>query len=442
MNIKLAATLILPAMLSLAASALAQAPEITFGGAGWMQLGRIEESRVIDETNDYNKNWMQNAGAQVNLSARLNERWDAGFGLGVVNVHLARGSRAEAYRWYPFWVPYVSEMRLTRTAPGFTEGSSYSLTLGNFGYGYNPDVKNLGQYLLRGYVYPGTIVSGFGNVFGAVARYEAGALSNDLILKSENEDRPIYDFSLANVVTWRPADGLEVGAGVNFYRLIPGNGKFRNPGTDCPLANGEQCFILGDSIGVDSVSFPGFYVPVYDTITGDLSGTKVMARFSLDPKRLLGLERVAGLAFGKSDLVLYGEAAVLGLTDYPKYYDDIKRRIPVMVGLNLPMMGALDYLSVEVEYHASRNVTDTHHTGLTASWIPRTDGPAEKVNTRRDDWKWSVNAAKVLMGNLQLSGQVASDHLRPGGSNHSPNGLEAFNTPRDWYWTVKLAYFF
>jgi hypothetical protein len=167
-----------------------------------------------------------------------------------------------------------------------------------------------------------------------------------------------------------------------------------------------------------------------------------MARFSLDPKRLLGLEGIGSRKFGKSDLILYGEAAVLGLTDYPKYYDDILRRIPVMAGLNLPAMGLLDYLSVEVEYFASRNVTDVHHTGLTASWIPLTTGPAEKVDTRKDNWKWSVNTSKVLMGNLQLSGQVASDHLRPGGSNHSPNGLEAFNRPSDWYWTAKLAYFF
>jgi hypothetical protein len=204
-------------------------------------------------------------------------------------------------------------MRVARSSRGFTEDSRFKLTLGNFGYGYNPDVKNLGQYLLRGYVYPGSVVSGFGNVFGAVARYEAGKFGNDLILKSENEDKPVYDFSLANVLTFRPVDGVELGAGVNFHRLIAGNGKFRDPGTKCPLANNEQCFIL-DTVSVDTVSTTA----EVDTITGDLSGTKLMARFSLDPKRLMGFGGIGGLKFGKSDLVLYGEAAVLGLTDYPK----------------------------------------------------------------------------------------------------------------------------
>jgi hypothetical protein len=113
-----------------------------------------------------------------------------------------------------------------------------------------------------------------------------------------------------------------------------------------------------------------------------------------------------------------------------------------MVGLNLPMMGLLDYLSVEVEYYASRNFTDLHHTGQTASWIPRTSGPAAQASPTRDDWKWSVNASKVLFGGLQMSAQVANDHLIPGGSHHSPNGYEAFNKPGDWYWSTKLAYFF
>jgi hypothetical protein len=269
-----------------------------------------------------------------------------------------------------------------------------------------------------------------------VARYEVGPVSNDLILKSENEDKPLYDFSVANVLTVRPLKGIELGAGVNFYRLIAGNDAFRNPGRNCPNTDGEQCFIR-DSIGVDTANNA-----IYDTITGSLAGTKLMARFSLDPKQLLGFGNLGGLKFGKSDLVLYGEAAVLGLTYYPTHYEDIRRRIPVMAGLNLPMMGLLDYLSVEVEYYASKNITDVFFTGESGSWIPRTDGPALVADPKRDDWKWSVNAAKVIFGNLQLSGQVANDHLIPGGSNHSPNGWEAFNKPDEWYWNAKLAYFF
>ncbi len=420
----------------------APAFELDYGAAGWTEFGRIERSEVLDPTNNYNKNWMQNSGAVLNISAHFDEQWSAGFGFGVVGTHLARGDRSQVNYWYPFWVPFISETRITRNSQGFTEESKFQLTLGNFGYGYNPDTKNLGQYLMRGYVYPGAIVSGFGNIFGAVARYEVGNIRNDFILKSENEDRPIYDFSVANVFTWTPTEGVELGAGINFYRLIMGNNDFRDPGTNCPIASGNSCYILGDSTGVDSVSFPGFQIPVYDTITGDLAGTKLMFRFGVDPKPLLGLQGVFGRDFGASDLKLYGEVGVIGLKDYPEYYDDIMRRIPVMLGMNLPAMGYLDYLSVEVQYYASRNFVDTYYTGETASWLPREDGPAENADTSRDNWKWSVNAAKVLFGSMEISAQVANDHLRPGGSNHSPSGVEALTTPKDWYWTAKLAYFF
>ena len=159
------ANFLLPAMLAASVPALSSGDlELKLGGAGWMQLGRIEQSTSYDISNDYNKNWMQNNGGQIGLTAKFDENWDAGFGIGVVGVHLARGGRGEANRWFPFWVPYVSEMRVARSSQGFTEGSRFKLTLGNFGYGYNPDVKNLGQYLLRGYVYPGSVVSAFGTV--------------------------------------------------------------------------------------------------------------------------------------------------------------------------------------------------------------------------------------------------------------------------------------
>jgi hypothetical protein len=432
----------LAAMLLAASSAFAQSPDVKIGGAGWMQLGKIEESTVLEADNDYNDNWMQSGGAILNLSSRFDERWDAAFGFGVVGVHLARGSRSQVNFWYPFWVPFVSEVRLTRSSAGFTEGSKFQLTMGNFGYGYNPDVKNLGQYLMRGYVYPGGLVSGFGNVFGTLARYEAGAVRNDLILKSENEDRPIYDFSVADVVNWRVTDGFEVGAGVNFYRLFRSNDAFANKDNDCPIADGDQCFIVTlDTVVTDSAGTPVTTI-VRDTTSGSLSGTKLMARFRLDPKKLFGLTGIGGRSFGGSDLVIYGEAAVLGLTDYPKHYEDIKQRMPVMVGFNFPTLGYLDFLSVEVEYYASKNFSDVNYTGQSGSWIPRTDGPAMAADTKRDDWKWSVNTAKVVFGNLQVSGQVANDHLRPGGMNHSPNGFEALSTPKDWYWTAKLAYFF
>jgi len=45
---------------------------------------------------------------------------------------------------------------------------------------------------------------------------------------------------------------------------------------------------------------------------------------------------------------LYGEFAILGLKDYGTYYPDITRRIPVMVGFNVPCFKMVDIVSLDL----------------------------------------------------------------------------------------------
>jgi hypothetical protein len=405
--------------------AYAQEMKMEYHGAGWTQFGKVEESYggAADPQNDNDNNWMQNAGAQISATAKVDANWEASLALGVVGVHGARGQREVANFWYPFWVPYVGEARITYTDSVFNVGR-LQLTMGNFGYGYGSNNKNLGLYLMRGYVYPGALESGFGSVFGALARYEQGKFRNDLIVKSE-EQRPAYDLSLIDVVAYQVHPGLELGAGVNFYRLIPRDADLTTPDSVCTGSYG-QCSILDPS---DST-----------LVTGSLAGIKAMVRFSADPKLLFGFSSLGALTLGKQDLVLYGEAAIIGVKDYDVVYDDITERIPVMVGLNLPAFGHLDVFSVEAEYYGSKNSSDNFHANFGGAWVPRQD---DDDVYDRDDWKWSVNVAKTLVSNLQLSAQVANDHLRLGGWHNAPNtGKEAMRTPKDWYWTCKLAYFF
>ncbi len=422
-------------MAALPCLSLAEEPSLEYHGAGWLQMGRVEHSFTTEShsLNDYNKNWMQNAGAVFGANVKFNENWNGGFGLGTINVHLSRGKSTNANIWYPFWVPFVSEARVTHSSPLFTSEDKLSLTAGNFGYSYNPDAKDLGLYLLKGYTYPGTLVSGFGSLTGFMASYQIGPFTEDLILNSETEDRPFYDFSLADVITYKPVPGLEFGAGVNFYRLIPQSKRLTSPGKDCIGTSelGEYntgCFEV-DSIGVDAQGGT-----VYDTITGSLAGTKVMARFHLDPKALFGFQG----ALGNGDLILYGEAAILGVKNVGKYYDDIKRRIPVMVGFNFPTFRFVDNFSLEVEYYASKNSSDNLGAQY-GSWLPEID---RESNPARDDWKWSLNLDKVVSGHVKFSGQFANDHLRLGGYHNLATGVETTTTPKDWYWTTKVAYFF
>src|SRR5690606_29940942 len=152
---------------------------------------------------------------------------------------------------------------------------------------------------------------------------------------------PYFDLSLADVVTWKTTAWLELGAGVNFHRLLPRNAP---PGRDCDntfsnytqvdpaSGDGDNCFIA-DTVavtvgGVDTVRI--------DTVTGGLQGIKAMARFRVDPKVLFGMRGVGPLAWGEQDLVVYGAAAVLGFKDYPRYHEGISEPIPAMLVLHPP----------------------------------------------------------------------------------------------------------
>src|SRR5690606_33825971 len=201
--------------------------------------------------------------------------------IGTIMVHLARGSRGVANKWYPFWVPFVAEARFTYATIGFAGNRGLQLNFGSTGYNYNPDTKNLGLYLMRGYVYPGTLVSGFGNIYGFLGKAKLGAFTNDLIVNLETEDKPFYDISVGDVITFSPHRSFEIGAGVNFYRLIPMKESITSPGKDCdpnflaPYANRGQenaCFILEKDANGN----------VVDTILGSLAGTKAMLRMRVD----------------------------------------------------------------------------------------------------------------------------------------------------------------
>jgi hypothetical protein len=427
--------------------------EVKYKGAAWLQFGRVMHSTdsLVNggPPNNMNGNWLEATGVTVSSVAKFSPTWEGAMGMGVQQAHNARGDISVANNWYPTWAPFVGEARVTY-ANQFTETQKLQFNLGYFNYNYNPEAKNLGAYLLRGYVYPGSPISGFearhttaaSNIFGAMASYTLGSLKNDLLLISETDNRPYFDFSIADVITWKPSASLELGAGFNLYRVLPRNKKNNSPGKDCvnlmstysqiDADEREVCYIL-DTLSVDTAA----QTAVVDTLLGSMSGEKLMGRFRFDPKALLGLEGT----WGKQDLVLYGEVGVLGLKNYKKYYSDITRRMPMMIGFNIPAMGFLDKFALEVEYYGSKNMLDYGKAETSYSWVPRTEA---SVDNARDDIKWSLYLSKVVIGHIRLSGQVANDHLRMFGPPDIgfTSYAETLTTPKDWYWMLKSTYFF
>lgn len=349
--------------------------------------------------------------------------------------------------------------------------------IGHFRFGilpfkYNPDAKNLGEYLLRDEAYPTVMVSGGLSIInsagmqveGAELDLHTGPLTHNLVLYSERGVEPTGDISAAYVFSYKPHPAIELGAGIAFAHLIP----FKPSSTTPP---GPQLTPVNPTPAGEVVGQPTNRY-ANDTVVTNLNdlgysnytfkSTKIMARISFNPQAILQSDWL-----GPEDLKLYSEAAILGLKDYPYYYSNIRNRIPVMVGFNFPTFKLLDKLSLEVEYlkPAFPNsvywsyatdavpVPGIYPTGgesfhdLIYGGVNPNDGsiikPYDKSSLSHRAIKWTVYLKRELVPGLTLYAQAASDYMRGYNANVGPAVLvplyePIIRTPSDWYYLVRL----
>lgn len=207
-----------------------------------------------------------------------------------------------------------------------------------------------------------------------------------------------------------------------------------------------------------------------DTGFYTFQGIKLGMDFQFDIKKLFP-DRFS--IFGDQDLILYGEAAILGLKDYPDIYtyaavfdtttlkwklrktltktmnyDDIIDRIPVMVGFNFPTFKLLDVLSLEAEYYTSKNKNVYFHFVRADDIpLPQPEEPFgifnEEIYAEEDNLKWSVYAKKTITDGFSLIGQVAKDHWRHRIERKENRDIEeALVKKNSWYWMFKILYSF
>ncbi len=459
--------------------------DISFSGLGWVQYGSVVHSTDTANFN-FNGNSTQASGSQISLLAKVSEKFEGAAGLGVLENHFLAGNTGLASRVPMTMSPYIAEARFTYT---FLDGekSKLKLTGGLFPYNYNSDVKNLGLYLLRGPVYPGILISGFetkhvlpiANMSGFRLQHQNGIFEENLILNSETEFFPLFDLSLAYIANIRWGQSFEIGGGVNFHRLVPIESKLTSPNRMSPdgkdIEPGDEAhpnrrvWTHVDTTGMGAGG-PG------DTTYLSFKGTKVMAKAAMDPKVWVGGIEV----LGKEDLKVYAEVAIIGLNNskaYREIYGEYKNRMPVLVGMNLPVFKLLDHLSLEVEYYGAKfrddlmryqqslayyesplpvsnsdlgrskvrignpNVPGDSLDVMVGTTIPFDDVNVEKP-LRKDDFKWSLHGSKVIQGHFNVSFQIANDHFRPGGVTERERFVAILSTPKDWYWMTKVAYFF
>jgi hypothetical protein len=449
---------------------------IRINGMGWIQAGRIMHASDTIGFN-YNGNWFQNVRGQVTALAEISPTWEGSLGIGIrqfqkgiTGQNVAQGSPSSSARLTVGVEPYIAQARFTYYRGGDHEEAPWQATFGYFPYQYNENVRNLGLYLLRGTVYPGYVFSGFetdetigiASQLGANLRARTGPVTHDLLLTSETRIRPLFDYSLAYIGKFRAGSAVELGAGVNLYRLLP-----INPGLTTPR---DPEVFLEDPGLPDTVASPldrrHFEVSPgsADTTRFTLAGTKADVFGSLDLKRVVGRGNM-----GEADLKLYFEAAIIGIRDYGRIYGDIRQRIPVMVGFNLPAFDFLDHLSLEVEWYGTPYRNDYQKLENYYSPIPVSNqgigrkaaldsagnpvlqysgrnfpkaDPYDVEHRHRDDFKWSLHGARTFKGHVRISGQIANDHFRTGGTYFSDGYETAFSTLKDWYFMAKLTCFF
>lgn len=349
---------------------------------------------------------------------------------------------------------------LTRADLVYSPSEAFNIDVGYFPVKYNDDARNLGEYLFRTGTYPQYIITNFDfaaarvtgvNIYGTVA----DALKYKALLTINTEFATMGDLNFTGIASYSMLNKFfELGGGVSFCSFLSANPRHTTPG-------------LLDFSPEDRYK----YLDGADTCTYTFAGTKLMGRISIDPKALF-----SGDFFGKEDLKIYAEVAILGLKNYPvsinadssyftneiipasgifdtfniaTRYDDILKRMPISFGINIPTFKLLDVLNFETEWYGSIYPNDMAEYIRDGFPVPFARGPWTQYgwqDSTSDNWKWSIYAKKTLANHFFIAAQVANDHLRWDYScdygKQSGYLSEALTKPKHKYWVVKLGYTF
>jgi hypothetical protein len=316
---------------------------------------------------------------------------------------------------------------------------SLKAQVGYFPFKYNPDVRNLGEYLFRTNAYPLLVYSDFDNpqadILGLRVNCQLNpsencTIKNDLFLHSELYSVPVQDWSLSDVVSATVFKSLTIGGGVSFCNLLSVyQGTYLSDWLEYNYKNG---FYITDSEG-DSVKY-------------DWQSTKVMGRLSFDPKIFIP----TGI-FGKNDLILYGEADIIGTKNYPRYFTNMNDRIFYSLGFNIPGFKLFDVINGEIEYCSDTSAFSdeglyTASSNLSMTSIKPQDLASGTSKIKRNPYRWSAYIKKsILDGHVSFIAQCARDHKKINFYYYLRNRMslmESLPTKNDWWWSFKTEFNF
>lgn len=419
-------------------------------GWGWLTLGQVQnsESESILNDVDFDQKWLSDFQAGIKITAPVSNR-------SVCRLHvmgscvysvvdIAEGVKISEQLQKSFSFSLLDASMQTNWAVG--DNDTIYTRFGYFPVKYNPEAMNLGEYLFRSNAYPALLISGFEvadkvKLAGINAGYRkharAGSYKADLYLNTETESYPTGDLSLSALLGFStPKSFFDMSLGVSFFHLVSLEDTRTTP-AKAKNRFGDRIYYINNTSFVDSIG---------DTTDYTFKGVKAVARVAFDPKVFFHPKLL-----GKNDLKLYAEAAVLGVKNYPGWYNDFRERIPIMFGINLPAFKILDVLALEAEYFPNHYKNSYQFMWKGNCPVPYFITPAQQEidyysdwkEKTDDDWKYSVYALKKIF-NFSISGQIASDHTSR--SIYQPSGKKIYTemVPRteDWYFMLRCGFYF
>lgn len=405
--------------------------KITAKGQAWAEAGQVVKG-YDKNAGDINNVYFQRIYLLPGLDVRFSDRtfFTGSAGIKAFNEFPRLVKLGGTRRYYYYLFMDYAELRhniYRDDKMHFDVGGGY------FHYKYNDESTNLGEYLFRSTAYPQTIANEFdfpqARLAGLYSRnkYTAGKseISLDLLAFTNTEWVAIGDLNLALVASYNYAKAIEVGAGVEFGSVFSADEKTTTPtNTSTRYINGSdtsECYTF--------------------------RGTKVMGRLTFDIKNALPLPDI----FGKEDLKLYSEAALLGVKNYgvalysPIWYNSRLERIPVMVGFNFPAFKFLDVISLEGEWWGNRYPNSMQGIVENGIPLPFVEGTSSVDSTmyKNDNYKWSVFASKTFKTHYRVAFQAASDHMRTFAWDwNRQDWEESLRSPDKWYFVLKFGILF
>ena len=355
-------------------------------GMASVEFGRLEEV-FIGPTEQYNKEFLQQASGWLFQDANLSDDFDVHVGLGVMTfsvIDRAGVPNAQFRRM----VPVLAQAKGVYTLGGrLHEATPLRLEVGLFPFKYNSYATNLGEYMFRTRVMPIQVRTGGLDVIETAGGFLTGFHADGHLpagfhwdaFYTINMDRvPLKAQSLTFMLDYKLKNIFETGFGVQFENMFfdrPGllspkennnmsyktvhvgtgaekNFNVRTLGTgeysttcraeDAATCSGEAPLAQnGSTIGRKDIISGNVVDTVYrivDSAYYSFSGTKVVGRAALNFQSMLQLEFL-----NPKDLPIYAEAILMGLDKVPVYGETTMERLPIMFGVNLPTFKLLDF---------------------------------------------------------------------------------------------------